>query len=32
MFGEDLGYMSSSTDELSEEMKTKIDNKVKSIL
>ena len=26
MFGEEVGYMSSSTDELSEEMKAKIDN------
>lgn len=32
MFGEELGYMSSSTDELSEEMKAKIDQKVKEIL
>jgi ATP-dependent metalloprotease len=32
MFGEDLGYMSSSTDELSEEMKAKIDRKVKEVL
>lgn len=32
MFGEEVGYMSSSTDELSEEMKAKIDQKVKQIL
>jgi len=32
MFGEELGYMSSSTEELSEEMKAKIDDKVKLIL
>jgi len=32
MFGEDLGYMSSSTEELSEEMRAKIDAKVKTIL
>ena len=32
MFGEDLGYMSSSTEELSEEMRAKIDTKVKEIL
>jgi ATP-dependent Zn protease len=32
MFGEDLGYMSSDTKELSEEMKSKIDLKVKEIL
>jgi len=29
MFGEDVGYMSSETDELSEEMKAQIDAKVK---
>lgn len=29
MFGEDLGYMSSSMDDLSEEMKAKVDEKVK---
>lgn len=29
MFGEDVGYMSSSTDDLSEEMKAQIDAKVK---
>lgn len=32
MFGEDVGYMSSATDELSEEMKMQIDAKVKQIL
>ena len=32
MFGEDVGYMSSETDELSEEMKAQIDAKVKQIL
>ena len=32
MFGEEVGYMSSSTDELSEEMKARIDQKVKQIL
>jgi ATP-dependent metalloprotease len=32
MFGEDLGYMSSNTEDLSEEMKAKIDFKVKEIL
>ena len=32
MFGEDVGYMSSSTEDLSEEMKAKIDSKVKEIL
>lgn len=32
MFGEELGYMSSSTEDLSEEMKAKIDEKVKQIL
>lgn len=32
MFGEDVGYMSSQTNELSEEMKAKIDSKVKQIL
>jgi len=32
MFGEDLGYMSSRTEDLSEEMKAKIDSKVKQIL
>lgn len=32
MFGEELGYMSSSTEELSEDMKSKIDDKVKQIL
>ena len=32
MFGEDVGYMSSQTDQLSEEMKAKIDSKVKEIL
>ena len=29
MFGEDVGYMSSQTDQLSEEMKNNIDVKVK---
>ena len=29
MFGEEIGYMSSNTDELSEGMKAKIDEKVK---
>lgn len=32
MFGEEIGYMSSNTDELSEGMKAKIDHKVKEIL
>jgi len=32
MYGEDVGHMSSSTDELSEEMKAIIDQKVKKIL
>ena len=32
MFGEEVGYMSSQTDELSEDMKAKIDNLVKKIL
>jgi ATP-dependent metalloprotease len=32
MFGEDVGYMSSQTDQLSEEMKAKIDSQVKKIL
>lgn len=32
MYGEELGYMSSSTDELSEEMKSQIDKRVKQIL
>ena len=32
MFGEDLGYMSSNTKDLSEGMKAKVDEKVKSIL
>lgn len=32
MFGEEVGYMSSSTEELSEEMKAQIDTKVKQIL
>ena len=32
MFGEELGYMSSNTDDLSEEMKSRIDNKVKQVL
>ena len=32
MFGDDVGYMSSQTDQLSEEMKAKIDSKVKEIL
>ena len=32
MFGEDLGYMSSRTEELSEETRAKIDRKVKTIL
>ena len=32
MFGEDVGYMSSQTDELSEDRKAKIDNLVKKIL
>jgi hypothetical protein len=32
MFGEDVGYMSSETDQLSEEMKGKIDDQVKQIL
>lgn len=32
MFGEELGFMSSNTEDLSEEMKAKIDEKVKQIL
>lgn len=32
MFGEEVGYMSSQTKDLSEEMKTKIDTQVKKIL
>jgi len=32
MLGEDVGYMSASTEELSEEMKERIDKKVKQIL
>ena len=32
MFGEEVGYMSAQTQDLSEEMKSKIDNKVKQIL
>jgi cell division protease FtsH len=32
MFGEEVGYMSSSTDDLSEEMKARIDKQVKQIL
>lgn len=32
MFGEEVGYMSSNNDELSEEMKAKIDTLVKKIL
>ena len=32
MFGEEIGYMSSNTEELSEGMKAKIDEKVKQIL
>lgn len=32
MFGEEVGFMSSTTEELSEEMKAQIDTKVKQIL
>jgi ATP-dependent Zn protease len=32
MLGEDVGYMSSSTEDLSEEMKSRIDCKVKQLL